>query len=175
MNTNTINKFKWFWAWQDEQEESWLAEMAAQGLHLEHISFPGRYQFQKGDPANYVYRLDYQSLKKKDRESYLQLFADAGWEHVGDMTSWVYFRRKVQNGDTPDIYSDAESKMRKYYRVMFYLVILLPILIIFGTRTTDLPGLFGDILEGFYALMILFYAYAMVQLMRRMSQLKAKS
>jgi hypothetical protein len=174
MNTNTIKKFKWFWAWQDEQEEAWLAEMAGQGLHLERVSLPGSYQFQKGDPANYVYRLDYQSLKKKDRESYLQLFADAGWEHVGDMTNWFYFRRKVQNGDTPDIYSDAESKIGKYYRIMFYMIILLPIMIMFGTNTSDHLGLFGSILKGFYALMVLFYAYAMVQLLRRMSQLKAK-
>ena len=174
MNTNTIKKFRWFWAWQDEREEAWLAEMAGQGLHLEHVSLPGTYQFRKGDPTNFVYRLDYQSLKKKDRESYLQLFADAGWEHVGDMTNWFYFRRKVQNGDTPDIYSDAESKIGKYYRIMFYLIILLPIMIMFVTNTSDYLGLFGSILKGFYAFMLLFYTYAMVQLLRRMIQLKAK-
>lgn len=174
MNTDTIKKFKWFWAWQDEKEETWLAEMAGQGLHLEHVSLPGTYQFRKGEPDNYVYRLDYQPLKKKDRESYLQLFADAGWEHVGDMTNWVYFRRKVQNGDTPDIYSDADFKIGKYYRIMFYLIILLPIMIMFGTNASDRLGLFGSILKGFYALMLLFYAYAMIQLLRRMRQLKAK-
>jgi len=176
MNTDTIKKFKWFWAWQDEQEEVWLAEMAKQGLHLEHVSLLGRYQFQKGEPASYDYRLDYPSLKKEDRESYLQLFADAGWEYVVDLTNWVYFRRKVDNGDAPDIYSDVESKIGKYQRIMAFLVVLLPILLIFLTKTRDLSvyGLFGYVVEGFNALMMLFYAYAMVQLLRRINQLKKK-
>jgi hypothetical protein len=82
---STVKKFKCFRAWQDEKEEARLGEMAKRGLHLEAIPFPGIYQFLPGDPGNYVYRLDFQALKAKDRDSYLQLFSDAGWEHVGDM------------------------------------------------------------------------------------------
>jgi hypothetical protein len=29
--TDTIRKFKWYWAWQDEKEERWLSEIAQQG------------------------------------------------------------------------------------------------------------------------------------------------
>ena len=78
MNTNIERKFKWFWAWQDEKEELWLSEMAERGYHLDYIPFPCVYQFHRGEPAKYIYRLDYQALKTKDRESYLHLFADAG-------------------------------------------------------------------------------------------------
>ena len=109
MNTTYVNKNKWFWVWQDDKEEAWLSEMDREGLHLEAVSL-GRYKFRKSEPGNYVYRLDYQSLRSKDKESYLQLFEDAGWEHVGDMNGWMYFRIQADEGESPEIFSDAESK-----------------------------------------------------------------
>jgi len=176
MTNEIITKTKWFWAWQDEKEEVWLSEMANQGLHLENIQLPGNYQFRKGDPANYVYRLDYQSLKSKDKDSYLQLFSDAGWKLVGEMGGWVYFRYKVLNGETPEIYSDPESKIGKYQRVMTYLAIFLPLMIIVlpNISTTERYGPFFVILEGLSALIMVLFAYGMIQLFRRINQLKRK-
>jgi len=174
MNPTTIIKNKWFWAWQDEKEEAWLSEMARGGLHLEDIPFPGRYIFQEGVPTNYIYRLDYQSLKSKDKESYLQLFEDAGWEHVGNMGGWVYFRILSNNREAPEIYSDSESKMGKYQKIMIYLVILLPILL--GARP-DIPDQldsFSIILSTLFTVLLILYAFAMVQLLRRINQLKGK-
>jgi hypothetical protein len=165
-------KFKWFWAWQDEKEESWLSEMAAKGYHFEQVTFPCFYQFRRGEPAKYVYRLDYQTLKTKDRDSYLQLFADAGWEHVGKMGGWEYFRKAYQNGEAPDIYSDNESKVNKYQRILTYLVIFLPILIILRPDAIDRYGPSSLFIEGLFFVLILIYSYATIQLFRRILQLK---
>ena len=174
MANEILSKRKWFWAWQDEKEEAWLTEMAQQGLHLHDVPFPGKYQFKSGEPADYVYRLDYQSLKTKDKDSYLQLFADAGWEHVGEMGGWVYFRYKTTNGETPEIYSDLESKIGKYQRVMLYLVIFLPIMLLLmnNTASVDGYGVFSTILQGLAALLLLFYSFAMIQLLIRINKLK---
>ena len=174
MTNEIITKTKWFWAWQDEKEEAWLSEMAHQGLHLDGVPFPGRYQFKSGEPADYVYRLDYQSLKTKDKVSYLQLFADAGWENVGEMGGWVYFRYLVTNGEAPEIYSDLESKIGKYQRVMLYLVIFLPIMLLLmnNLSAADNPGSFFMILQGLAALLMLLYAFGMIQLMIRINKLK---
>lgn len=172
----TITKYKWFWAWQDEKEEAWLAEMARTGYHLESIGVPGQYIFHQGEPGNYVYRLDFQGLRAKDRDSYYQLFADAGWEHIGDMGGWVYFRHKVNEGEIPEIYSDLESKIGKYHRVVSFLVIFLPIMIILVPRVADVElfGPFRYILGLISASMLLLYSLAMIQLFRRMAQLRNK-
>ena len=53
----TIKKFKWFWAWQDEAEEEWLGEMSKKGYHLASAGMPGIYEFDAGEPKDYVYRL----------------------------------------------------------------------------------------------------------------------
>lgn len=174
MTNEIVTKTKWFWAWQDEKEEAWLSEMANQGLHLEDVPLPGNYKFRVGEPANYVYRLDYQSLKTKDKDSYYQLFADTGWEHIREMGGWVYFRYKVTNGESPEIYSDLDSKIGKYERVMLFLVILLPIifLLINSISAVEGRGPFFIILQVFTAFLMLFYSFGMIQLMIRISKLK---
>lgn len=69
MTKHMIRKFKWFWPWQDEQEEEWLSVMATEGWHLERLGFPGYYHFREGEPEEMVNRLGYQSQHREDRES----------------------------------------------------------------------------------------------------------
>lgn len=89
---------KWFWAWEDEKEENWLREMSKQGYHLKEPLFIGSYLFESGEPQEYIYRLDFMSTPRKEQETYLQLFQDAGWEHVGSLGGWQYFRTRAEAG-----------------------------------------------------------------------------
>jgi hypothetical protein len=114
MEPTTQWKFRWFWPWQDDREEAWLGNLSREGWHLSKFGFPRIYLFQKGDPKNFVYRLDYQTSRMKDREAYLQLFRDAGWEPVGKLAAWEYFRKETADGEAPEIFTDPESKIRKY-------------------------------------------------------------
>ena len=123
---NTIVKRKWFWAWQDDKEEEWLSEMSKQGYHLLTPGFFSRYEFKQGEPRNYVYRLDFMTGKKDQIEAYLQIFADAGWEYLGEFGSWQYFRIMAEGDHQPEIYTDAASKIKKYERILVLLVILQP-------------------------------------------------
>ncbi len=175
MKTDTVTKYKWFWAWQDEKEEAWLAEMSRGGLHLDAVSPFGFYHFHPGEPVDYVYRLDFQSLKAKDRDSYLQLFEDAGWEHIGDMGGWVYFRHLVDGTKFLEIFSDRESKIGKYQRVIAILVVFLPIMIVVLPNANRLDSFVtapAIILESISAGLLLLYSYAMVRLILRINQLK---
>jgi hypothetical protein len=116
MSATTRAIWKWFWTWQDEQEENWLASMARQGWHLKSIGFPGIYTFESGDPRDDVYRLDYLK-ERKDFDQYLQLFQDAGWEHVADYNFWLYFRTRNAGATPPEIFTDTTSKILKYRRI----------------------------------------------------------
>lgn len=121
MEETMVRKRKWFWPWQDEAEEAWLEEMSKRGYHLSSAGLLGSYTFSVAEPRDYVYRLDYQMLPKKDGQEYLQLFRDAGWEHIGATTAWQYFRKEATQGETNEIYTDVESKVAKYRRVLAYL------------------------------------------------------
>jgi len=90
------------------------------------------------------------------------------------MGGWVYFRYKVTNGENPEIFSDLESKIGKYQRVILYLVIFLPIMFLLTNNASSVDGygVFSMILKGLSALLMLLYAFGMIQLMIRINKLK---
>jgi hypothetical protein len=172
MEKGKMRKFKWFWAWQDEDEEAWLREMSNQGWHLSGIGFPTVYSFQSGLPENYVYRLDYRSHWKMDKEDYLQLFNDAGWEYVEQMAGWHYFRQAAQPGEELEIYTDAESKIEKYQRLLAFLAILMLPLFISLINLRTRPYEWASFLLVFIAALFVLYVYAIIKLWLRINQLK---
>lgn len=166
MEKKTLRKFRWFWVWQDEAEEAWLREMSQQGWHLSSVGIPTVYDFESGEPEDFVYRLDYPSYSRTEKENYLQLFRDAGWEHIGEMSGWHYFRQKAQPGEELEIYSDAESKISKYQRLLlFALILVFPLLV--GVINTRGMFLFFIILPLF-----LLYIYIIFRIYLRINQLK---
>ncbi len=171
---NTVQMFRWFWPWQDEVEEVWLREMSQQGQHLLSVGLAGRYTFAGGEPQDYVYRLDYIN-PSKDKPAYLQLFQDAGWEYVGEMSGWQYFRKLAQNGELPVIYSDAESKAEKYRRLLAFEAFMLLILVVIVPKSTaamlTIPIV---IIQVVYAVLIAIYLYLVANTWRRISQLKRR-
>ena len=170
---STIKKFKWFWAWDDEKEETWLTEMSRNGHHLKSIGFPGVYTFDNGAKTNYIYRLDFNTNRKGYRE-YFRLFQDAGWEHVGEFGSWQYFRTEADAGEKPEIFTDNQSKGKKYGRILLFLIIFMPIYIFLLTRVNQASSTFYKIIMFVMFLFFLLYMYAMLMLIRRISQLKKK-
>jgi hypothetical protein len=134
MENKTIQKTKWFWPWQDAQEETWLEEMSRQGLHLIKAEKFGGYVFEQGIPTDYVYRIDYREAND-DEQHYLQIFEDFGWRHVTVTDGWQYFRQQVREGKIPEIFTDADTKIQKYTRIknliVFYLALCAMFSIVF--------------------------------------------
>ena len=170
----TLRKIQWFWAWDDEKEEAWLREMAQAGWHLTAVVPIGIYSFEKGVPRDDVYRLDFFTKTQGEKGDYLQLFQDAGWDYVGEYGSWQYFRTTTVNGETPEIFTDNESKSRKYQRLMFLLIIFLPIYSTAINSLSKAEGTFYKIFSVIMAMFMLLYAYAMIRLLHRVTQLKKK-
>ncbi len=170
---NTIKKFHWYWAWEDEKEEAWLREQSLEGLHLRKVSFPSVYTFEQGDPIDYAYRLDY-FIDRKDMSSYLQVFEDAGWDYMGEMSGWQYFRIEHVDGELPEIYSDNVSKAKKYQRLILYLIIFLPIYMNFMFTSGRSDVGYMQILSMVMFAFMLLYTYAMVRLIARVTSLKKK-
>ncbi|MBI9043481.1 MAG: DUF2812 domain-containing protein [Anaerolineaceae bacterium] len=167
----TKTQFKWFWAWDDAKEELWLHEMSLQGWHFKSVSLPGNYIFEQGEPTDYVYRLDY-FTNTKDSDSYLQLFEDAGWDHMGKMNSWQYFRQEAVEGQELEIFTDNASKAKKYQRLMLFHVILFPIffnLILVFNRNSESD--LNQIISIGVSIFLILYIYALARLLGRITQL----
>ncbi len=172
MEQKSMRKFKWFWAWQDEAEEAWLRDMSNQGWHFSGMSMPTIYNFKHGEAKDYVYRLDYRSYWKMDKEDYLQLFRDSGWEYVEEMAGWHYFRKLARAGEELEIYTDAESKIGKYQRLLAFLgILMLPLFFAFFNLRNPPYGWMSTI-QVFIFLLFLLYVYAIVKILLRINQLK---
>ena len=171
-----VTRFKWFWVWQDNAEEKWLEEMSRQGYHLTSVSLPCIYTFTKAEPVNYAYRLDYRRFSNKEKQHYLQIFRDAGWEYLGEMALWQYFRKQEKPGEINEIFTDNASKIAKYQRVLSYLGLLWIVLlcIVFQRITVLPPSLpwWGNV-QVFVLVVLVLMTYAIMRIFLRIRQLRA--
>lgn len=119
-----------------DREALYLGEMHAKGWRLKEVSCSNlvvavKYTFEKCQPEQVSYQLDFYPMKKSERASYLQLFKDCGWEHIIDFNGFSYFR-KLHSGielDTEfEIYNDATSKLDMVLRILR--LRLLPVLLL---------------------------------------------
>ena len=121
-----------------DREALYLREMHTKGWKLRKVSysillFAVKYTFEKCQPEQMSYQLDFYPMKKSDRASYLQLFKDCGWEHITDFNGFSYFR-KLHSGIESDtefeIYNDAAGKLAMVKRILT--MRMLPILLLFS-------------------------------------------
>lgn len=130
MNNKTV--FKYFSIPQYQKEENYLSSMHEQGWRLTHISYPGLYHFEKCEPKQYSYRLDYNQEGLKNKDEYVQMFADCGWEYLFDFVGYSYFRKEGAAGEErEEIFADESSRLDMMNRVFMGRII--PLIVLFAT------------------------------------------
>ena len=167
-----LTKYRLFMAWEHEQEEAWLAEMEAQGWHLEAVQAV-RYTFVKGEPNQYQYRLEMLPElpgHPKSRE-YLSFMEEMGVEVVASYIRWVSFRKK-NDSTSFEIYSDNTSRIRHLQRVHQLLIAALCIEITAVLSLLWDSGLWlARLIPAAFACAL---AHGIVQTHRRIRQLEAE-
>ena len=95
------------------------------------VSGLGRYHFEKCEPEDVVYQLDYNQEGLSYKEEYVQMFKDCGWEYLQDFAGYSYFRKPASgmNGDE-EIFCDDASRLQMMERVFKGKV--LPLIILFS-------------------------------------------
>ena len=121
-----------------DREALYLGEMHAQGWKLKEVSYSNlvvavKYTFEKCQPEQVAYQLDFYPMKKSERASYLQLFKDCGWEHITDFNGFSYFRKLrsgIESEAEFEIYNDPAGKLAMVKRIL--IMRMLPILLLFS-------------------------------------------
>lgn len=120
-----------------EREAVFLGKMHAEGWKLKEVTYSNlvvvvKYTFEKCQPEQVSYQLDFYPMKKSERASYLQLFKDCGWEHITDFNGFSYFRKLysgVESDAEFEIYNDTAGKLAVVKRILTRR--MLPILLLF--------------------------------------------
>ena len=121
-----------------EREALYLRRMHAEGWKLSKVSYSYllvavKYTFEKCQPEQVAYQLDFYPMKKSERASYLQLFKDCGWEHITDFNGFSYFRKVLSNIESDaefEIYNDATGKLAMVKRIL--IMRMFPIFLLFS-------------------------------------------
>ena len=120
-----------------DREALYLRKMHAEGWKLKEVTYSKlvvavKYTFEKCQPEQVSYQLDFYPMKKSERVSYLQLFKDCGWEHITDFNGFSYFRKahsEIESDAEFEIYNDVAGKLAVVKRIL--IMRMLPILLLF--------------------------------------------
>lgn len=94
-------------------------EKHRQGYAFSGISFPISYTFDRVEPQEMIYKLEYTSLIK-DQDQYIHFVSEYGWEYVGTFFDFSYFRKpKTESTEEDDIFSDEESKIAHLDKILY--------------------------------------------------------
>ena len=121
-----------------DREALYLRKMHAEGWKLKEVTYSNlvvavKYTFEKCQPEQVSYQLDFYPMKKSERASYLQLFKDCGWEHITNFNGFSYFRKahsEIESDAEFEIYNDMAGKLDMVKRIL--IMRMLPILLLFS-------------------------------------------
>ena len=173
-----LRKFNYFF--NDESEENWINEMSAKGWHFKQFRL-GMYAFEKGEPGEYIYRVDY--LDKlgfgKAVKEYIDFVESTGPELVQKQLNWVYFRQHRDLGEF-ELYSDSASKLQFINRLLAFIVaiIFVNLLSIVANGSISFTGdghSIHSFFAGFSSGVIMMLLIPTISLVKRRKKLKKKS
>ena len=126
----TKKEFRYFTIFNHEAEEKYLSGRHREGWRFTGVSGLGMYHFESCEPEDVVYQLDYNEEGTKNRDEYVTMFADCGWEYLQEYAGYSYFRKRASemNGEET-IFSDNSSRNAMMMRV--FKARLTPLLVIF--------------------------------------------
>ena len=112
-NTKTI--FKLLTLFEYEEEEAFLQEEHKNGWKVVDYTLPGFYKFEKCQPENMVYRIDFTNENGSKNPQYRQMFEDNCWEFLWSVNGFSIFRKALSENTTDnsnEIFSDNASKLQ---------------------------------------------------------------
>ena len=145
-----------------DREAFYLRKMHAEGWKLKEVSYSilvvaVKYTFEKCQPEQVSYQLDFYPMKKSERASYLQLFKDCGWEHITNFNGFSYFRKahsEIESDAEFEIYNDAAGRLAMVKRILTMRI--LPILLLFAALLPIFSKFVSGVSSFSWALFLIF-------------------
>lgn len=130
MVSERLRKTRVFTIADFKEEEKWLREMHRNGWKLVKMVAPCFFYFERCEPEDVVYQLDFRNWRDGDGVEYRQMFQDCGWEYVGGCLNFHYFRKPVNRMEgEEEIFSDNESRIDLLGRIWKWR--MMPIFVVF--------------------------------------------
>ena len=115
---NRKTEFRFFPIPEWKKEEKYLREQHKNGWQFVSVSGFCLYHFKKCEPKDIIYQLDYNPDSISQKDEYVQIFNDCGWEYLQDYVGYSYFRKPASEAaGTEEIFCDSDSRFQMLERV----------------------------------------------------------
>lgn len=163
----TKKEFRFYTVADWKEEQDYLRKRHQEGWKLTSVRGLGMYHFERCEPEDMVYQLDYNPDGLEHKTEYVQMFKDCGWEYILDFVGYSYFRKPSSRmrGDEEIFCDDASRKemMMRVFKgrarpmVIIFFLLLLPSLTLSGLCAPRGWGVAMNII-----LVVLLFLYAVV-------------
>lgn len=114
----TKQEFRYFTITEYDKEQQYLSRRHKEGWKFTEVTGIGQYHFEKCEPEEVVYQLDYNQEGNINQAEYTQMFEDCGWEYITTYVGYSYFRKPVADmKEEEEIFFDDSSKLDMMQRI----------------------------------------------------------
>ena len=181
---NTKTLFRFFTLFEYEEEEAFLENQHKNGWKAIGYKLPGFYKFEKCEPDEVTYRIDFTNENGAKNPEYRQMFADNGWEFLWSVNGFSIFRKVPTsvNESNNEIFTDNASKLQMLQKI--HQRRLLPLVTIFlcAVLPNFVKGINGEFgrsgseltLTVIFCIMFILYTYVFIKSFVKIKKLKEK-
>ena len=168
--SETKKELRWFSIMDYEKEARYLSRMHQKGWKLVKISlrylYVRAYIFEKCQPEEVIYQLDYNQEGMKNQMEYVKMFEDCGWEYLLEFAGYSYFRKsEAQMSREEEIFCDDESRLDMMNRIFRGRVI--PLIVIFCCSVVNgynaMAGHREYVLASVFSILMILYIVIFLQ------------
>ena len=181
---NTKTLFRFFTLFEYEEEEAFLEKQHKNGWKVTGFKLPGFYKFEKCEPEDMTYRIDFTNENGAKNAEYQQIFADNGWDFLWSVNGFSIFRKEGSSASegNNEIFTDNASKLQMLQKIQQRR--LLPFITIFlcAVIPNFIKGIHGDfgssifdnIITIIFGVMFVLYTYICIKSLLKIKKLKEK-
>ena len=182
---NKKTLFRFYTLFEYEEEQAFLEKQHKNGWKAVGFKLPGLYKFEKCEPEDMTYRIDFTNENGSKNAEYQQMFADNGWEFLWSVNGFSIFRKPLAANtadNNNEIFSDNESKLQMLQNI--HQRRLLPLITIFlcAVIPNFVKGIHGEfgtstgdiVITAIFGLMFVLYSYVFIKSFAKIKNLKSK-
>ena len=173
----TKKVFKFFTIFEYEEEQTYLRQMHQSGWKFIQVSGLCYYHFERCEPEDVIYQLDYNPDGIAHKAEYVQMFNDCGWEYLQDYLGYSYFTKPAAEATTAEeIFCDETSRQEMLDRIfkgrvvplmILFFLVLVPEFVWSMHQGEYAIGTFLGAMTGFYVFLLTHFVCKYNALRRR--------
>ena len=181
---NTKTLFRFFTLFEYEEEEAFLENQHKNGWKAIGYKLPGFYKFEKCEPDEVTYRIDFTNENGAKNPEYQQMFSDNGWEFLWSVNGFSIFRklRASDSESNNEIFTDNTSKLQMLQKIQQRRLLPLVTIFLCAVLPNFVKGINGEFgrsgselsLTVIFGIMFILYTYVFIKSFVKIKKLKAK-